>query len=70
MIIASDDLVHVGRRYVANSLTDRNMETHYNVPMVVLRAATREEYVAYVAEMGLETKSLVHHPYYYEVSVD
>ena len=69
MIICSDEWLTAGAR-LQGELADADGTWHIGIPMLVLRTASREEYLAYCEQEGADSTRAQVCSYHYEVSID
>lgn len=72
MIICGENRLQIGERYRA-SVTDAKRNWHHDIPYVVLREASHDEYLQQCREHGLsesDIAALAHYEFHYDVSVD
>lgn len=72
MIISSYTKLEVGKQYgmgEGEALSDFNSVYHDNIPFVVLRIASREEWINFCNEMNAKIHDL-NREFYYQVSMD
>ena len=69
IVICTDDPMDVGRVYVNREMTDAKRDYH-NVSVRVIAPATRDEYLACIAEHGYTPSDVHDTEYYYRVQMD